>query len=230
MASEYLKWKYRNEKPNEPVQYTKAERIQNWLYYNKWYLLIGVVCLFMVLSLVWSMLGIGKVKPDFTVAYTGSLPLPEETATALVEEFQSISDDFNGDGKVVVQLLQYVTPEVQSADDAYALQATQARLMGDLSICESYFFLMQDPAEFQKFTGVLCRLDGTLPPEEDVSAEGTYYLWKNCPVLSGMELGGAQEFVSNLAFARRGFGPHKQCDNLEGCHTMWDRFTKDAVQ
>ena len=37
MASEYLKKKYQDVKPDAPVELTPAEKRRNWWYYNKWY-------------------------------------------------------------------------------------------------------------------------------------------------------------------------------------------------
>ena len=43
MASEYLKWKYRDVKPRETKELTPAEKRKNWWHYHKWHILTGVV-------------------------------------------------------------------------------------------------------------------------------------------------------------------------------------------
>ena len=43
MASEYLKWKYRDVKPDAPLVLTPKEKRANWWHYHKWTLLSGVV-------------------------------------------------------------------------------------------------------------------------------------------------------------------------------------------
>ena len=45
MASEYLKWKYRDIKPDQPVEHTKKQKAANWWHYHRWWLLAGVVLL-----------------------------------------------------------------------------------------------------------------------------------------------------------------------------------------
>ena len=45
MASEYLKWKYRDVKPDAPAQYTKRQRAANWWHYHRWWLLAGAALL-----------------------------------------------------------------------------------------------------------------------------------------------------------------------------------------
>ena len=44
MASEYLKWKARDEKPAPPPrERTRKEKLLNWLHYNKLWLIAGAV-------------------------------------------------------------------------------------------------------------------------------------------------------------------------------------------
>ena len=43
MASEYLKWKYRDVKPDEPIRLTRKEKALNWWHYHKWYVLLGIL-------------------------------------------------------------------------------------------------------------------------------------------------------------------------------------------
>jgi len=37
MASEYLKWKYKDVRPDIPKELTPAEKRSNWWHYHKWY-------------------------------------------------------------------------------------------------------------------------------------------------------------------------------------------------
>ena len=45
MASEYLKWKYRDVQPDAPVQHTKKELAANWWRYHWKALLLGAALL-----------------------------------------------------------------------------------------------------------------------------------------------------------------------------------------
>ena len=110
MASEYLKWKARDEKPAPPPrERTRKEKLLNWLHYNKLWLIAGAVVLWIVGSMLWNVLGIGQVKPDVIVAYIGSDPLPEESAKALEAALSALTEDRNGDGQTVAELRQYAT-------------------------------------------------------------------------------------------------------------------------
>lgn len=238
MASEYLKWKYKDVKPREKVELTPSEKRKNWWHYHKWHVLIGVVLAIIGGNLIYSALGIGQVRPDYQFAYVGSSALPEDTVTALEAGLASLGEDANGDGQVSVSLRQY---PLYSADPQTAM-AAQIQLMADLTEGESCFFLLEDPERFQRDYHSLCRLDGSLPEEDDNSAEGTYLLWDQCPALAGLDLGcysdsvlgetvsgDSSELVSELAVARRGFWTEKTAAHPEGCAALWEKLTEGAI-
>ncbi len=209
MASEYLKWKYRDVQPDQPVELTPRQKRANWWYYHKWYVLLGVGLLALGTYLGARALGIGQVRPDYQVAYVGSDALPEETAAALESALADLGTDCNGDGQVVVRLNQYVMGDSSGEGAEYAY-AGSTKLMADLDACESYFFLLEDPEAFQanyqvlrRLDGslpedpeafqanyqVLRRLDGSLPEEADQDYESCCLAWSGCPVLRELPLG-----------------------------------------
>lgn len=238
MASEYLKWKYRDVKPREKVKLTPAEKRKNWWHYHKWHLLIGVVLAGICVNLVCHALGVGQVRPDYRFAYVGTDALPEDTAAALEAGLAAFGADENGDGRVVVSLRQY---SLYSSDPQAAMGA-QVQLMADLTERESCFFLLEDPDRFQRDYRSLCKLDGSLPGEGDYSADGTYLPWSGCPVLAGMELGdysynllggtvngASSELLAGLCIARRGFWTGEACKHPDGCDALWDKLTEGAL-
>lgn len=237
MASEYLKQKYKDVKPEEKRELTPAEQRKNWWYYHKWHIVIGVLLTAMAVSLLTQALGIGRIKPDYQVAYVGTYSLPEETAAALEAGLAALGEDLNGDGRVAVQLNQYPT---DYGMDVEASIAAQTALVADLVSCESYFFLLEDPEGFRTEDQVLRRLDGSLP-EDGSSAEGSYLAWEQCPALAAIELGEYQynlggetltasgrELVSRLYIARRGFWTEKTCAYPDGCDALWEKITAGA--
>lgn len=236
MASEYLKKKYQDVKPEEKRELTKEEKRKNWWYYHKWHVGIAVVLAAIVIDIAWNALS--RVEPDYKIAYVGTTRLPDETARALEAGFASLGEDLNGDGRTSAALTQYVF----SGEDPNTAMAAEVTLMADVMECESYFFLLEDPQWFQESYHTLCYLDGSLPAEGDDSAEGTCLAWTGCPVLAGMEMGNYtipmtdgegvvsnQKLVSHLYLARRGFWTEKTAEHEAGYQALWDRLTEGAA-
>ena len=138
MASEYLKWKYRDVRPEKPLELTKKQRRQNWWHYHKWHVLIGVAVVLIGADWGWNILT--RVTPDYQIAYVGSVPLSEGDGASWETQLAAFGTDCNGDGKVVVQLKQYLA----SYEDAMYNAAANVRLLADLDGRESYFFLLED--------------------------------------------------------------------------------------
>lgn len=239
MASEYLKQKYKDVKPDVPHELTGEEKRKNWWHYHKWHVVVAVVLVLIAADLVWGFLGRGEPKPDYQIAYVGSSSLPDDTAAAVETAFASLGDDLNGDGQVLVRLNQYAS----SADaDPSAVAAAKVQLMADVMEQESFFFLLEEPEDFQRNYHSLSRLDGTLPDQDDYSVEGSVLKWNQCPVLAGMELGeytydllgglasgNSQELLSRMFIGRRGFWTREADDAQAGCVELWEKLTEGAI-
>ncbi len=239
MASEYLKWKYRDVKPEPAVELTPRQKRANWWYYHKWYVFLGAGVLALGAYLTARAFGLGQVTPDYQVAYVGSAALPEDTVSALETSLAELGTDCNGDGQVVVRLNQYVMGDSSGEGAAYAY-AGSTKLMADLDSCDSYFFLLEDPEAFQENYQVLRRLDGSLP-EETGDYESCCLSWGGCPVLRALPLGeytekiltqeirgDSQERLSSLYVARRGFWTERTCSASEECDALWDEITRGS--
>ena len=143
MASEYLKWKYRDVRPEKPLELTKKQRRQNWWHYHKWHVLIGVAVVLIGADWGWNILT--RVTPDYQIAYVGSVPLSEGDGASWETRLAALGTDCNGDGTVVVQLNQYLS----FYEDAMYTAAANVKLLADLDGRESYFFLLENPEKFQ---------------------------------------------------------------------------------
>ena len=209
---------------------------KNWWYYYKWYVIIGVILLGIAVNLIGNALGFFTKSPDLQIAYIGKAPLPQDTAMSIQQAFTALAGDFNGDGEVIVQVNQYVrnsnTTDVDTARYQYASEIT---LIGDISDCESYFFLMENPQDFQREFQLLALPDGSCPDEADYSVEDKIIVWSDCPILTDMELesytettmgatttGSNQELLAGLSLGRRCFFTDTVPDNLQECSNLWD--------
>ena len=145
MASEYLKWKYRDVHPDQPAEMTKKQRRRNWWHYHKVHLLLIAVVLLIGVSWIYHV--VTQVHPDYQIAYVASTPLSDEDVSVWEAKLAALGTDCNEDGKIVVRLNQYIT--AQDSELAMYNYASNVKLMADLEDCESYFFLLEDPEGFQ---------------------------------------------------------------------------------
>jgi hypothetical protein len=176
-------------------------------------------------------------KPDLQIAYVGSVKLPDDTVASLEQIFASLADDYNGDGSVLVQVNQYVSgsPELSDTETASYRYATEITLIGDINDCESYFFLMESPEDFQRTYQILAMPDGSCPDDLDFSIEGKAFLWSSFDALANADLGSYtttllgeetsgenQELLSGLYLGRRCFYNEKCSENAEDCDALWN--------
>ena len=164
-------------------------------------------------------------------------------------------DDRNGDGKVVVELVQYNLDFDSESEntDAYTQMADVTRLSADLSSEDGpYIFIMQDTDYAQQFaetTGDLQYLDGTMPDTENVDENDNVivdwtkmvYRWTDCPVLAGLDLGeyradtthaqggDSQQYLSDFYIGMRGAWNTATAENLAGGEELWQALTAGAV-
>ena len=209
MASEYIKYQLRDVKPQEaPAPLTRKEKIKNWFDYYKWFLAAGLVLVYIAFDLVHSAYVTAHSKPDFTIGYIGSHLLPEDTVRALEEAVASLAPDADGNGKVIVSVVQYAKDIDRSADDTAAgyNSASEVRLMADLEQEESDFFLLEDPEKFQEDYAVLLPLaDGTYArPFSDLSALSGYDFGIYKEIVSGQTVtGSSADLLKGLYFGQR---------------------------
>lgn len=227
----------------EPRQYTRKEKLQNWFYYYKWYVAVGLLIVYVAGSMLWSALGIGQVKPDYSVAYMGSRRLTEETVTALTDGLASFGADLNGDGRVKVELTQYITSGAVDLESMTYDYAAEMSMLADITEGLSSFFLLEDPEQFQKNFQILCHYDGSAPAEEDYEAADKVYRWADCPALTALELGSytdaylditetgdIQELMSGFYLGRRYFYDKSQEKYPEGNAAFWENLTAGAAE
>lgn len=235
----------RRELPDAPKLTPEQERRarwKNWWYYYKWYVICGVILLGIIVNVAGSYFGWWVKAPDFQIAYVGKAELPADTVSALESAFASLASDFNGDGEVIVKVNQYISGlQSDDPDTSYYQYASEVSLIGDISDCESYFFLMDDPDKFQHDFQLLAAPDGSCPDDTDFEVEDKVIPWSACPVLFGMELGdyttsllgkkisgSNQELLSGLFIGRRCFFTEDRAEHTEECGGLWEMLYKES--
>ncbi len=224
---------------------SRLEKWKNWWHYYKWYVICGIILVGIACNLTGNALGLWHPAPDFQIAYVGETTLPEDTVSALENAFASMGQDydfdldFNRDGKVIVQVNQYAGNSQSADSDAhYYGTASEITLIGDISDCDSYFFLPENPDSFQQTHQLLANPDGSCPDKADDSTSDKALPWSDCPALSGLELGSystslfgqrttgdSQELLARLYLGRRCFYTGTMTDNAEQCSALWSLLT-----
>jgi len=220
-----------------PKNMTKIEKWKNWWHYYKWYVICGIFLFAIAFDLIGNALGLWQKTPDFQIAYVGKTELPPDTAAALEKVFSSMQElDFNGDGEVIVRINQYTDiPQSTDANAAYYGYSSELALIGDISDCESYFFLMDDPGRFQKEYQILADSNGNCPADTDYSVDNKAIPWSNCPLLSEIAssaesiASGSQVFLSELYIGRRCFYTDTLSENTEKCSDLWNLITAGQI-
>lgn len=222
MASEYLKWKYRDVKPDEPVQHTPRQRAANWWHYHKWWLLAGALLVAALVDIGLNVLGVGRVEPDYQLAYVASAPLPDGALAKLEAALAALGEDLNGDGRVVFKVNSYVDMAASADNDqpGYAY-AANVKLMADLEACESYFFLCDDCETLHANYDILARADGAIAAAGDAIDA---HPWEDVPALAALDID--RQAAQGLFLARRGFWEDRICKHREGCDALWDALTE----
>jgi len=134
------------------------KKLQNFWYYYKIHVLVGLTALAMLCYLGLSSLG--SIEPDYEIGLVRAIPLPEETVAEWTRALEAHSDDRNGDGNIRVQLHTYYT-DLGDDSEAAGYQNYQiiAALDADLVGKKSGIFLLEDVDAFQQATGGLLSED-----------------------------------------------------------------------
>lgn len=218
------------------------QKWKNWWYYHKWYVVCGVILLGILINVTGGYLGWWTKAPDLQVAYVGKAELPADTVSALEDAFTALAADFNGDGETIVRVNQYISG-LNSSDPEMAQYeyASELSLIGDISDCESYFFLMDDPEQFQRNYQLIAAWDGSCPEDTDFSVEDKVIPWSACPLLAERDMGdysasvlgrkvtgSNQELLSGLFLGRRCFFNGDRTEDVEKCAELWDVLCRDS--
>ena len=203
-------------KPDEPIEYTKKQKMANWWHYN--WKIVAVIVVLVAIAGHYILKAVTTVHPDEQIALVSAQPLPSELQTALEQALGGVMADSNGDGQVLVQVDTYTIDftgyaepseseaaggaapgaEQDAADVGAAMTdvasnyeqvASLTRLTADIQDNQTLIFLLDDPAGFQEVGGVLASSEGAAAPDPK-SLEGVdLFLWEDCPALTGLELG-----------------------------------------
>lgn len=228
----------------------KWEKWKNWWHYYKWYVICSVIVFGIACDLAGNALSLWQPAPDFQIAYVGQADLPKDTVNALENAFSALGEDldfnldFNKDGKIIVKINQYTSNSQSPDSDAhYYSTASEISLIGDISDCDSYFFLLENPDSFQQQHQLLANSDGSCPDKTDASTTDKVLLWADSSTLSGLDLGSysstlfgqrtsgdSQELLADFYIGRRCFYTDTTTENADQCSALWNLLSESMFE
>lgn len=224
-----------NEKQEPEQPMTKRQKWDNFWFYHKWHVVAGFVLIIIIGVLVQDILS--KENPDYTIGILTRKTQDMMLAEQLQAGLETICDDRNGDGKVLVEVVEYVI-ETEDTVDAQMQMANVTRLAGDLDSGTTMMFLTNDIEYFQNFYGVFAYNNGDNPEEGQlVDYTQLGVSWSNCPSFMTIEWGELygeetlQETMQDFLLVRRTYqdskieGKEKIIPYYESAMALFEQWT-----
>ena len=178
---------------NEIKLVTAKDKRENWWYYHKRQIIPAILVVALLAVFIHSMAT--KVDPDYTIGLLTSFTMPETGVQQLEECIAAYADDRNGDGKVVIQVSNYVMSDDASANPS-AQEAAWVRFTADASLNATMIYL-HDSTAFSvlegDFTGFFQYKDGTLMPEDATDYENAMYSWDDIAAFANLQPVGSED-------------------------------------
>lgn len=208
-------------------------RAANWWYYH-W----KPVLLLLVLALIGAVCAaqfFGQKEPDMRVGYAARRELSPDTAAALTKALERLCPDRDGDGSAAVELEQFAVDLGQGAApaDMNAQMAGITLMTGFIyDAGGANLFFLEDPEGFQRRTGALRYLDGTVPAEANAYDAANWrkmvYAAEDCPVLMGLDLDG-RTLPEGLYIGRCAPGGRADPAYASAVDELWETLTQGAA-
>lgn len=190
---------------------TPKKKWDNFWFYHKTHVIVAVVLIALVAFFIHDM--VTKVNPDYEIGMITEATYPSDMVDSLEKQLEKYANDRNGDGKVYVQVNQYVLAAGKGSDPSAAQiqQASFVKLSADLTSGTSVIFITDKASlEYQqKNTQIFAYLDGTTPKEGAKDYEKMRIPFPKCknlaPLRYDLELasGGKGNLFDNLGVSLR---------------------------
>ncbi len=216
--------------------YTVWERIGNFFYHNKVYLIVGGALFAIIAFLVYDMAT--TVRPDVSVMFIAEDGNISFLTSKMEEVLEQYCEDFNGDGKIDVRV-SYIPagrelPE-DSAMSAYALQelqADQTKLVAEFQSSDTIIVIADEKACEQVgiIDGVFADLSGVFP--NDGNAEGYCYMLDGTALAEDIDYPDlSKELFAAFREPREGLGidAEKFEENFDNAVKLWENYINGNI-
>jgi hypothetical protein len=202
---------------------TPHDKWQNFWYYHKWHVLIGVFVFIVAAYMVHDL--VSRTEPDYQVMLITQSTVSTDAVDALEQTMEKYGEDLNGDGTVSVQVSANVISNDSSSEDPNERMAGVVHLQADLTEGTSILFLTDDQTfrEQQKETQLFSYTDGTNPATGATDYDRMRVALKDCKAFAGLKTalpdgGEGQTLLNQLSVSLRvfqGTGLDKKQDKQE---------------
>lgn len=172
-----------HDKSLEKTITTKKQKRENFWFYHKWHVIVSICCVILVGLFIFDMLN--QEEPDYEIAILTQVATFDEDRAKIKAAVESVGEDLNGDGKVLVNVNEYLISGSEQ-DMAYI-----ARLTNDLSTYQSIIYIVDDnniTTYQQQNPGLFAYADGTTPPEDATNFDNIGVKWKDCSFLFSIDM------------------------------------------
>ena len=152
--------------------YTVWERVSNFFYHNKVYVIVGTAIFLIMAFLVYDI--VTRVTPDVSVmiiAKDDGFQFYDENVELLLERY---CEDYNGDGIVDVRVFYAPAVMGDSSSDLYTRQSDQTKLVAEFQSGDTVIIIADEEAceAIGAMEGVFADLSEDFPDDENVSGLG----------------------------------------------------------
>ena len=205
--------------------YTVWERVSNFFYHNKMYIIIGTAIFLIMAFLVYDL--VTRVKPDVTVmiiAKDDSFQFYTENIELVLERY---CEDYNGDGKVDVRVFYAPAVMGESQTDLYTRQADQTKLVAEFQSGDTVIIIadMEACEEIGATEGVFSDLSEVFPDDENVTELG--YMLNGTNLAEDMEYSAlSEELFAAFREPHGGIGMNEEKfrTNYEHAVELWTNY------
>lgn len=144
-----------------------------YFYYYKWHATVISVIILLIFTIVFSIFN--KPNYDASIIVAGNYPFPN-FYDQIKETFESYMDDFNGDGKVLVEIIPLVVFDESTTTNPQSNSAILAKLTANLALSDVMIYLV-DNYVYNRINSEKIFLDLLSEyPEDDNISESRFYI------------------------------------------------------
>lgn len=166
-----------------PMQNTPKKKWENFWYYHKWHVVVLLFVLFLAFIMIRDAM---SPKADYQIGMITAYSAPQEAINQMQKEIVKYGEDLNGDGRVMVQINNYVITPKDSGSEVEI--ANQVKLDADLAAGQSMLFLTDEDSflEQQGQQHMFAKSDGSKPGPGEENSEEVRVPLADVKALSGL--------------------------------------------